>query len=109
MKKTLMMVLLMVPAMSFAKITDFNALITENNEAQRTLHKEVAQGTEATRTALQEKHEQIVVVDAETSDVNVASRSDLLRFKKEIVDHKASKKDLEKRLANEFKSTDLEF
>lgn len=111
MKKALMIALMsLVPAVSLAKITDFNAMINENSKAQRELHKEVRNSAEETRAALHdERKEPIVVVETERIDVNVPSGKNLLRFQKEIVDHKDEKKAGENRLANEFNSVDLEF
>lgn len=94
-----------------AKVADFNALIDENIQAQKALHQEVQTQTEVTRHALRNGKEakEVFVVESGSDTVNVPTRRELLRFKKEIVNHRLSQKDSDRRLANEFKDVDLEF
>lgn len=111
MKKTMIILALSLPFGAFAKVADFNALIRENSAAQKELHKEVRANVDEGRLAVQEDSDRSSTLAdrVEPATVNVRSGKNLLRFKKEIVDHQAEQKDLERRLANEFKSSDLEF
>ena len=109
MKKVILIALMVAPMLAQAKVADFNALINENTEAQKELRKEIRDQVEVTRQAFRRHEEPTVIVDNKRDSINVPTDKNFLRFKKEIVSHQVSEKDLQKRLANEFKSADMEF
>lgn len=94
-----------------AKVSDFNALINENISAQKELHQEVRGQMGETRSALEhgDHDSDIVMVETKGNDINVPTNKKFMRFKKEMVDHQASQRATDKRLANELKSTELSF
>ncbi len=107
MKKQILVALMtLVPAIGFAKIQDFNALISENVKAQKELHKNVQTNVEATREqiAAQSIRERIVIVENSGESYNAPTRKDLLAFKKEQRSHRASEKKQFDRLASEISS-----
>ncbi|UXR63520.1 hypothetical protein EZJ49_10580 [Bdellovibrio bacteriovorus] len=108
-KQALIAVMTLIPAISFAKISDFNALISENTKAQSELHHTVQSNLEATRdkVAAQEKiRERIVVVENSGTSYNAPTRKDLLAFKKEKSNHRASEEKQFERLATEIRGID---
>ncbi len=112
MKSIFLALFVLVSIKAQAKVSDFNALINENIESQKALHQEVQTQTEITRQALRdgkEAKEVLVVENQGDESINVPTRKDLLRFKKEMVDHRLNTKDLDRRLANEFKKLDSGF
>lgn len=96
----------LIPAVSFAKIEDFNALIKENAKAQEDLHTDLKKNMKQTRdvVAEQKKRERIVVVENSGASYNAPTRKGFLAFKKEGSQHKASEKKQFERLANEVNS-----
>lgn len=91
-------------------VTDFNALIDENVAAQKQLHTEVKSHVDETRAALIERPaSKTIVVESDGEVLNVRTNKKFMRFKKEVVNHQVKDKKLEKRLANEFKSLEMEF
>lgn len=112
MKTTMICLSLLVSFAAQAKVQDFNSLIDENVAAQRELYKEVKTRTEETRTALnpvEVEEKNTVIVGTPNEPVNVPTNKNFLRFSKETVNHQAESKELEDRVANEFKSVDMEF
>lgn len=110
MKNLMLLLSLMLPASALAEVADFNALINENQKAQEALHEGLVTSVEETRLTLEERAAHApIVVEVQQNDVNVPTDKKFLRFKKEIVNHQASDRDLKKRLANEFDSVDMEF
>lgn len=105
-KQVVIAVMTLIPAISFAKISDFNALITDNVKAQSELHHTVQDNLGATREKLaaQNVRERIVVVENSGSSYNAPTRKDLLAFKKEKINHRASEKKQFDRLATEIRS-----
>lgn len=105
MKQILFMMTLMIASISFAKVSDFNALINENMKAQNALHKDVKVSGEIETVDLnKKKNPQIILVEG--SDISVQSNPELLQFAKEKGNHKANRRAMKKRLADEFKSLD---
>lgn len=109
--KNLMIILsLMFPAAAFAEVADFNALISENQKAQSALHKDLTNSVKESRMAIQKRQtEERIFVDVKHENVNVPTARNFLRFKKEMVDYQPSTEAIDKRLANEFDSVDMEF
>ena len=109
MKKLLVISLIsLVPALSFAKVSDFNSMISENMQAQSQLHGSVSSQVETARIAVREKAElgdKTVLVDNNAETINVKTNKDLLTFEKEKSRKKTSKMDVE-RLAAEVSNSD---
>lgn len=108
MKKAILLIMLVSQVVN-AKVSDFNALIDDNVAAQKQLHTEVKTSVDETRTALNEGKNPTVIVDHDSDSLNVPTSKNMLRFKKEIVEHQVKDKQAQKRLANEFQSADMEF
>ncbi|MEK2645532.1 hypothetical protein [Bdellovibrio sp. BCCA] len=107
-KQLLVTVIAMIPAMSFAKISDFNALISENVKAQNELHSTVKHNLDDARDAVAaaQVRERIVVVENSGVTYNAPTKKDLLAFKKEKRSHRASEGKQFERLASEINSAD---
>lgn len=105
-KQVLIAVLTMIPAIGFAKISDFNALITENVKAQNELHSTVKNNVSDTRDAVgaEKMRERIVVVENSGRSYNAPTKKDLLAFKKERSHYRPSEQKQFERLANEIRS-----
>lgn len=102
-KQLLVTVIALVPAMGFAKVSDFNAMIADNVKEQNQLHSEVKNNViEARDTA----RERIVIVENESASYNAPTRKDLLAFKKEKKNYAPSQKQEFERLANEIHLSD---
>jgi hypothetical protein len=112
MKKQLVIaVMTLIPAVSFAKISDFDAMINDNVKAQGELHSTVKtnlhDAKEATEEgALNAPREPIVVVENSGVSYNAPTKKDMLAFKKERRNHRASEEKQFDRLANEIRSGD---
>ena len=103
MKKLMMIsILSLIPTMGFAKVSDFNAMITENAKAQTQLHKSIEQNVDTSRVAARAKLDQgdAVIVEASGASYNVATKKDLLTFEKEKRGHEVSQKELSDRFGN---------
>lgn len=108
MKKLLVISLIsLVPALSFAKISDFNDMISENMQAQSQLHGSVKDQVETARIAVREKAEgNVVIVESNSESFNVKTNKDFLTFEKEKTRKAASKMEVE-RLASEINNSDF--
>ena len=102
-KQALIILIALVPAVSFAKVSDFNALITENMNAQSALHNEV-QGHVKAAKADSNIRERMVFVENTSGSYNAPTRGDMLAFKKEKTFHRASEQKQFERLATEVNS-----
>lgn len=107
-KQLLITVMTLIPAMSFAKVSDFNELISENVKAQNELHSAVRNNVIEAReaTAAAQLRERIVVVENSGTSYNAPTKKDLLAFKKEKRSHRASEDKQFERLAHEVNSAD---
>lgn len=110
-KQVVIAVMTLIPALSFAKISDFDAMINENAKAQTELHTSVKTnlhdakaGTEEHK--LREARERIVVVENSGVSYNAPTKKDMLAFKKERRLHRASEEKQFDRLANEIRAGD---
>lgn len=109
-KQILVAMVTLIPALSFAKITDFGDLITENAKVQKELHSNLKGNLNEAREAADasDVRERIVVVENSGGSYNAPTRADLLAFKKEKRTHRASEEKQFERLANEIHSSDNE-
>lgn len=110
-KQLLIAAMTLIPAMSFAKISDFDAMINDNVKAQNELHSTVKTNLNEAKSAteegaLQVPRERIVVVENSGVSYNSATKDDLKKFKKERRSHRASEDKQFKRLANEIRASD---
>lgn len=105
-KQILAAVVAMIPALSFAKITDFNSLISENTQAQKELHTTVKSNVKDAREVAEigGKREKVVLVESASGTYNAPTKKDLLVFEKEKSYHRASDSQQADRLATELSS-----
>lgn len=105
-KQILFAVVAMIPALSFAKVADFNALITDNMKAQTELHTTVTGNMADTRKAVVDANikERIVIVENSGTSYNSPTRKDMLAFKKEKTFFRAG--DSSERVASELREQD---
>ena len=98
----------MIPALSFAKVADFNALISDNMKAQTELHTTVTGNMAETRQAVADSNikERIVIVENTGTSYNSPTRKDMLAFKKEKTYFRASDMDKLDRVATEVREQD---
>lgn len=105
-KQVLIFLVSMVPAMGFAKVSDFNDLISENSKAQKDLHSNVQNNVDQARDGVAAKNvrQRIVFVEKSGGSYTAPTRKDLLSFEKEKTYHRASDDKKLNRLANEISS-----
>lgn len=102
MKKMILMIAMIAPLISFAKVGDFNDLINENSKAQTDLHQNLRQDLDSTRMAYKQEVKEKYIVDNSRTTINVPTSKSLLTFKKEKKYYRASEEQKQKRLAEEF-------
>jgi hypothetical protein len=110
MKKLMMIsILSLIPTLGFAKVSDFNAMITENAKAQTELHKSIETTVDTSRIAARTKLNQgeAVLVEASGASYNVATKKDLLTFEKERTHDNVNQKQQFERLATEVQDSDF--
>ncbi|MFM6928447.1 MAG: hypothetical protein ACKOX6_08275 [Bdellovibrio sp.] len=107
-KQLLIAAVTLIPAMSFAKIADFSDMIAENVKAQNELHETVRHNVDDARevAAGQGARQRIVVIEKSGTSFNAPTRKDMLVFKKEKTDYRASESKSFERLASEIHSLD---
>lgn len=105
-KQFLMTVLSLIPAVGFAKVSDFNAMIADNVKVQRELHATVRNNVGEARggVAYENMRQRIVVVEKSGVSYHSPTKKDLLAYKKEKSYHRASEGKQFERLANEIRS-----
>lgn len=83
--KALIMILSILPATGFAKISDFNAMISENMKQQSELHGSVKNNVAEARDSVESEgvRKRMVVVDDSKSSYNSPTQKELLAFSKE--------------------------
>lgn len=107
MKKSFVTALLaLFPAVGFAKVTDFNALISDNAKTQRELHANV-QGTLEKERVRPQPRQRIVVVESSGKSYHSPTQEGALAFSKTKNNHKASEKRQFERLASEFNANEF--
>jgi hypothetical protein len=107
-KQILFAVVAVIPALSFAKVADFNALISDNMKAQTELHSTVTGNMADTRKAVADTNikERIVIVENSGSSYNSPTKKDMLAFKKEKTFYRASDMNSLDRVATEINDQD---
>jgi hypothetical protein len=107
MKKALIIFLALVPSLGFAKVADFGSMISESNQAQTELHKNVRQNIEDAKSeiAASNTRERVVFTEETAGNVNVKTNKDLLAFKKERVQYRPSAHKSAERLATEINNS----
>jgi hypothetical protein len=98
-----------IPLLSWAKVANFNSLIEENSQAQKSLQHSLATpppeiATEPAENALGENNMNTVVLS--NISYNAPTDKKALKFKKELTQRRASDKKDQERLAEEIKSMD---
>ena len=109
MKSTILslVVAILIPAVSSAKVEDFNAMITENAKSQNELHDDLKAQITGTRHAqLNAPRKEILAVASDWRSSNSPTKKSMLTFQKEMLDYRASETKQMQRLATEIK--DLE-
>lgn len=112
MKTTILslVVAMIIPAVSSAKVEDFNAMITENAKSQEVLHAELKGQIQETRQAQFKGHKkEMFQVAGDINSVNTPTSKSLLTFEKETIEYRPSEPKKMKRLANEIKAHDVSF
>lgn len=102
-KQLLVTVIAMVPALGFAKVADFNAMIADNMKEQSQLHSTVKTNVGEARDTARER---IVIVENKGGSYNAPTKKDLLAFSKEKKNFAPSQKKQFDRLANEIHLSD---
>lgn len=105
-KQILTAIIAMIPAMSFAKISDFDGLITENAKIQQDLHSKVKHSINGARNVVANSNvrERIVIVENSGQSYNSPTSKNMMAFKKEKTFHRASEEKNFDRLATEISS-----
>ena len=80
-KQLLVTVIAMIPAMSFAKVSDFNAMISDNLKEQNQLHSTVTENVGEARE-VDNSHERIVIVENSTASYNAPTKKEMLNLHK---------------------------
>jgi hypothetical protein len=107
MKSTLLalVVAMMIPAVSSAKVEDFNAMITENAKSQQDLHTELKDQITGTRQAqMKAPKREMIEVASDWKSYNSPTKKSMLTYDKEAVEYRASESKNMQRLANEMKA-----
>ncbi len=102
-KQLLVSVIAMIPAMGFAKVADFNAMIADNMKEQSQLHSTVKTNVGEARD---EARERIVIVENNGGSYNAPTKKALLAFDKEKKSFAPSQQKQFDRLANEIHLSD---
>ena len=107
-KQILATVIVMMPALGFAKVSDFNAIIADNMKEQTQLHNtvqgEVIEARQVSRKT--NVRDRIVIVENSSTTYNAPTKKDLLKFKKEKQGYSASQQEQLGRLANEIHNSE---
>lgn len=111
--KILAMVVVMLAAnITYAKVSDFNAMINENLGQQTSLEANIKKQTGSEPYAVVESKSNTkttVEVANEITAYNPSTPANMLTFKKERSSFRASNQKQQERLAEEFKSMDAQF
>lgn len=102
-------ILTFLPMVGFAKVSDFNAMISENMQAQSQLHNTVRDNVDVTRAVARDSvpEEKVVVVEESGGSYNAPTNKELLTFEKEKQEHKVSQKTQFDRLASELNESEF--
>ncbi|MGZ3746940.1 MAG: hypothetical protein ACXWRE_06225 [Pseudobdellovibrionaceae bacterium] len=100
----------MIPAISSAKVEDFNAMIFESDQAQAQLQKDLKEQTKETHQAQARAPKEILEVASDYGDsVNSPTKKSLTTYEKEMVHYRPSESKKMHRLATEIKAADKAF
>lgn len=101
-------IMTLIPMVGFAKVSDFNSMITENMSAQSQLHNSVKANVGAARLATKPRsgNDRIQVVEADSDTYNSPTSKKALTFHKEKFQKENQEADFE-RLANEINQADF--
>ena len=102
-------ILTFLPMVGFAKVSDFNAMISENMQAQSQLHNSVRDSVATTRAVAKDTvtEEKVVIVESSSESYNAPTNKQLLTFEKEKQEHKVSQKTQFDRLASELNESEF--
>ncbi len=107
MKKILFIAVTLIPLMGFAKVSDFNDMISDNLKAQSELHTNLKVQTGTASKAGTEPQVPGMVEAPEHSDMAYNAPTKKMRFKKEMQAHKVTQKAQFERLATELNDSEL--
>lgn len=102
--KLTMVILSLIPVMSWGSVSNFNDIINENSQVQREIQHTLKVSDDSTAAALGPNNDRRVVL--ESISYNAPTNAKAFKFKKEISEHRVSSKKEMSRVANEFKSMD---
>ncbi len=102
--KLTMVILSLIPVMSWANVSNFNDIIAENSQVQREIQQTLKVSDDSTAAALGPNNDRRVVL--ESISYNAPTNSKIFKFKKELSEHRVSNKKEMSRVANEFKAMD---
>ena len=108
MKKILMLLTLVgtftlaLSSFSWAKVSDFNALINDNISAQKELHGEVRKQMRVTQESLNPGGASTMVVESDQTQINTPTSKRMLQYKKETSQKTPSQKKQTDRVSQEF-------
>ncbi len=97
---------LVIPMSGFAKVSDFNSMISENMQAQGQLHSAVKENVDVARIAKKDRTTRSIVVEANET-LNVPTSKGMLTFEKEKRHSKSAKKVEMDRLATELNEAEF--
>lgn len=90
-------------ATSKSKITNFNEIIEENNQAQMQMHQQLKKSVDDTESVVADlKKQRVETVASDSDSINVPTDKSMLTFSKEQIRYQPSKKENDKRLAQEL-------
>lgn len=103
-KKTIIAALTLLPMTGFAKVADFNAMISENMKEQNQLHGEMKNNVNEAREIVQsdELRKRVVLMEESSKSYNAPTNKALLSYNKEKKQRALSDKKQFQRLANEI-------
>jgi len=113
MKSTLLslVVAMIIPTVSSAKVEDFNAMINENSQAQSQLQTDLKEQMGLTRQAQKTAPKKVMIEVASDfgNSVNSPTKKSMLTFDKETVHYRGSEAKQMQRTATEINEADLSF
>lgn len=100
-------------SLTWAKVSDFNALINDNISAQKELHgeikKQVQASDQAFRDSLEKREASSMVVESDQTQINSPTSQKMLKFKKEKKQATVSRKKQMDRISQEFDDASTSF
>lgn len=100
---------LTIASYSFAKVSDFHALINENISAQNELHGEVRKQMKVTQESLNPGPATSMVVESDQTQINSPTTKKMLRYRKEVTVKNVSQKKQMDRVSQEFNDASSSF